>query len=467
MNSTNHQSIWIADDDQSIRWVLEKALGTAGYAVRSFEDGAEVMAALESEQPVVLITDLRMPRKDGVSLLNAMQQRFPEIPIVVMTAYSDLDTAVSAFDAGAYEYLPKPFDTDEVVTVVSRACDRQDGRNGGPEPAPQHAGMVGESPEMMRVFRTIARLSKSELSVLLTGETGTGKELAARALHDHSPRRGGPFVALNTAAIPKDLLESELFGHEKGAFTGAQNQHLGRFEQAHGGTLFLDEIGDMPPELQTRLLRVLAESEFYRVGGRGLIKVDVRVIAATHQDLAAKVEAGTFRADLMHRLNVVRIGLPPLRQRREDVALLARHFLRAAAQEMNLEQKQLSEQACELMRAYDWPGNVRELQNLCRRLTVMAPDDLIRPDDLPAEISGQTTRTSYEWQQSVASWAESQLTQNPGQVMQTAQDELQRVLFEAALKRTQGKRHAASLLLGCGRNTLTRRLKDLGLDNKL
>ncbi len=462
MTDTIQEEIWVVDDDQSMRWVLQKALNSDEHPVVAFSGVEAATEALESARPRVLITDLRMPDGNGLDLLGSAASRYPKLPVIIITAYSDIESAVTAFDHGAFEYLPKPFDVRELKQVVDRAWERH-----AVNPAPDvelRSGMVGESPAMQRVFRTIARLSRSNLSVLLTGETGTGKELAARAVHDHSPRRNGPFVALNTAAIPQELLESELFGHEKGAFTGAQKQHLGRFEQANGGTLFLDEIGDMPLDLQTRLLRVLAENEFYRLGGHALIKVDVRVVAATHQDLEQKVENGSFRADLLHRLNVVRIELPPLRERKDDIDPLMEHFLQFAALETNLERKQITEEAMHLIRAHTWPGNVRELRNLCRRLTVMAPGTEIRPSDLPSDISGSDPQVDPSWHGALAEWAREALRSEPSQLLAQAQDELQAVMFRAALEETQGHRQAAAKLLGCGRNTLARRLKELGLD---
>ena len=465
MNDRSPSSdIWIVDDDESMRWVLQKALHSERHPVTAFKGVVEAQAALRHSRPRVLIADLRMPDGDGMELLSFAAKRYPELPVIIITAHSDIQSAVTAFDHGAFEYLPKPFDVDELTEVVDRAWHRERDQE-PPAKVQLRSGMVGDSPAMQRVFRTIARLSRADLSVLLTGETGSGKELAARAIHDHSPRSGGPFVALNTAAIPQDLLESELFGHEKGAFTGAQKQHFGRFEQANGGTLFLDEIGDMPADLQTRLLRVLAESEFYRLGGHTLIRVDVRVVAATHQDLTDKVAAGLFREDLLHRLNVVRIEIPPLRERRDDIAPLAEHFLRLAAEETNLERKQMSRDAVRCLQGYGWPGNVRELRNLCRRLTVLAPGTEIRRSDLPAEYGGPSDVTTPEWHRALDAWAREVLDGTPSErLLNHAQDQLQAILFRAALDQTGGRRQAAAKLLGCGRNTLARRLKELGLD---
>ena len=368
--------IWVIDDDRSIRWVLERALAQAGMAVTTFQNGAEAMAQLAVEQPDVVVSDIRMPEMDGLSLLENIATRYPQLPVIIMTAYSDLESTVSAYQGGAFEYLPKPFDVDEAVALVDRALGRNVKDTQWQAPADEAAsavgGIVGSAPAMQEVFRAIGRLSRSNITVLITGESGTGKELVARALHRHSPRTHAPFIALNTAAIPRDLLESELFGHERGAFTGAQSQRLGRFEQADGGTLFLDEIGDMPPELQTRLLRVLADGEFYRVGGHLPIRVDVRIIAATHQDLESRVCDGSFREDLYHRLNVIRVHAPALRDRREDILPLMRHFLSAAAEELGAATKTLGADVERYLTTMNWPGNVRQLENLCRWLTVMA-----------------------------------------------------------------------------------------------
>ena len=379
--------VWIVDDDRSIRWVLERALEREHIATRSFDSADKVLSRLDKFEPDVIITDIRMPGTDGLTLLRHMQAQHPDLPIIIMTAYADLDRAVAAFRGGAFEYLPKPFDVDDVIAIVRRAV-----RKAQEAPAPvedQEAlaevpEIIGSSPAMQEVFRAIGRLANSNMTVLLTGESGTGKELVARALHRHSPRAQQPLIALNTAAIPRDLLESELFGHEKGSFTGAAGQRIGRFEQANGGTLFLDEIGDMPAELQTRLLRVLADGEFYRVGGTEPVRVDVRVIAATHQHLEERVREGSFREDLFHRLNVIRLELPSLRERPDDIEALADHFLRTTAAELGGEVKRLTPRALAAMRAYDWPGNVRQLENVCRRVMIMAPSREIDVDDLPA-----------------------------------------------------------------------------------
>src|SRR3954452_1204478 len=378
--------IWIVDDDQSIRFVLEKALAREELAVRSFSSGRDVMAALTTEEPQVLVSDIRMPGGTGIELLTKIKASHPALPVIIMTAYSDLDSAVSAFQGGAFDYLPKPFDVPKAVELIRRALDeslREEVSDNGQVQMPE---ILGQAPAMQDVFRAIGRLSQSNVTVLITGESGSGKELVANALHKHSPRASGPFVAINTAAIPKDLLESELFGHERGAFTGAQTTRRGRFEQADGGTLFLDEIGDMPFDLQTRLLRVLSDGQFYRVGGHNPMKANVRVIAATHQDLEQRVKAGSFREDLFHRLNVIRLRLPALRERREDVPALARFFLQKSAKELGVEAKRITEQALARLVRFDYPGNVRQLENICHWLTVMAPAQVIEAKDLPPEL---------------------------------------------------------------------------------
>ncbi len=467
--------IWIVDDDQSIRWVLEKALAKAGHRVRSFERAQEVLAALERDRrPDALLSDIRMPGMDGLELLKRVHGDDPDLPVIVITAHSDLDSAVSAYQGGAFEYLPKPFDIGEAVSLVERAVQTARARRRRetetrPTPAPE---IIGESPAMQEVFRAIGRLSRSHVSVLINGESGTGKELVARALHRHSPRADKPFIALNTAAIPKELLESELFGHEKGAFTGAQSLRRGRFEQADGGTLFLDEIGDMPPELQTRLLRVLAEGEFYRVGGHEPVRVDVRVIAATHQDLEERVRAGLFREDLFHRLNVIRLRLPALRERREDIPLLMRHFLARAAEELKVEPKQLTPETERYLQTLPWPGNVRQLENLSRWLTVMAAGREITLEDLPPELreGGEAPRGEEggeDWARSLRRWAERRLALGEAGLLDQVVPEVERILIESALNHTGGRRQEAARLLGWGRNTLTRKLKELGLEGNL
>ncbi len=458
------ETVWVVDDDRSIRWVLEKALQGAGLTVRSFESGEAMLGALRDDLPDALFTDIRMPGIDGLQLLDRLRDAHPELPVIVMTAHSDLDSAVSAYQGGAFEYLPKPFDVDEAVALVQRALARRHESGGGDAAAQQAPEIIGESPAMQEVFRAIGRLSRSNITVLINGESGTGKELVALALHRHSPRAANPFIALNMAAIPRDLLESELFGHEKGAFTGAQGLRRRRFDQADGGTLFLDEIGDMPAELQTRLLRVLADGEFYRVGGHVPVRVDVRIIAATHQDLEARVREGGFREDLFHRLNVIRIHIPALRQRREDIPRLARHFLRAAAAELDVEIKMLLPEAevrlCEL----DWPGNVRQLENTCRWLTVMASGREIHPDDLPIELQASAAqRVDEDWLAALRHWAARRLANGDGALLNDALPEFERTLIDVALAQTGGRRQDAAKLLGWGRNTLTRKIKELGI----
>lgn len=458
--------VWLVDDDASIRWVLERALRNGGMQPKSFEAADAALAALRSDPaPDVLITDIRMPGSSGLELVRRIRGSRPQLPIIVMTAHSDLGSAVSAYESGAFEYLPKPFDIDHAVDLVRRAAQATVRPANDVAITPTIPELLGRAPAMQQVFRAIGRLSRSSVTVLITGESGTGKELVARALHEHSPRAGRAFIALNTSAIPAELLESELFGHEKGAFTGADALRRGRFEQADGGTLFLDEIGDMSTPLQTRLLRVLAEGEFYRVGGQTPIKVDVRVIAATHQNLEERVARGLFREDLFHRLNVIRIELPPLRARREDVGDLLDHYLQVAAQELGVETKTLSAAARTRLEAYHWPGNVRELVNLCRRLTVLAPGSEILPDDLPAEMGrGREASPGESWSELLGRWAEMQAGPPDGTaLLDVALPEFERTLIRVALKRTQGHRQEAARLLGWGRNTLTRKLRELGL----
>lgn len=468
---TTSLRVWLVDDDASIRWVLERALRAGGMLPRSFESAERVLEALQRETPDVLMTDIRMPGLSGLDLVARLHADHPSLPIIVMTAYSDLGNAVSAYEHGAFEYLSKPFDIDQVVELVKRAASNAQSRLSGDEIAATAQGteLLGRAPAMQNVFRAIGRLSRSSVTALITGESGTGKELVARALHEHSPRAGKPFIALNTSAIPSELLESELFGHEKGSFTGAEALRRGRFEQADGGTLFLDEIGDMPTGLQTRLLRVLAEGEFYRVGGQVPIRVDVRVIAATHQNLEQRVADGDFREDLFHRLNVIRIELPPLRARHEDVGDLLDHYLQVAAKEMGVETKTLSSDARQCLQRYSWPGNVRELVNLCRRLSVLAPGKEVCLADLPASIAGMAAATmAHEvvWSAQLARWAESQALQEGGQaLLESALPEFERTLIRVALRHTGGHRQDAARLLGWGRNTLTRKLKELGLDD--
>ncbi|MCC5858888.1 MAG: nitrogen regulation protein NR(I) [Ectothiorhodospiraceae bacterium] len=464
---SDSEQIWLVDDDRSIRWVLEKALQQEQLTVRSFENGDAALTALNRSQPAVLITDIRMPGVDGLELLRQVQNRWPDLPVIVITAHSDLDSAVSAYQGGAFEYLPKPFDVDDAVRLVRRALDnrRQSGTLLRPEPdkVPE---IIGEAPAMQEVFRAIGRLSTSNINVLINGESGTGKELVASALHRHSPRRDKPFIPLNMAAIPRDLMESELFGHEKGAFTGAHSTRQGRFEQANGGTLFLDEIGDMPAELQTRLLRVLADGQFYRVGGHTPIQVDVRIIAATHQNLEARVRQGHFREDLFHRLNVIRIHLPALRERREDIPRLAAHFLAEAASELSAECKILRPEVERFLMSLDWPGNVRQLENACRWLTVMANGKEVHISDLPPELrqEGRPEQVGDDWEQALAQWANRALAEGRQGLLETALPTFERIMIEAAVRSTGGRRQDAARLLGWGRNTLTRKIKELKLD---
>ncbi len=459
-------SVWVVDDDESLRWVLEQAFKQANMTPRCFDSGATLFAALALEKPDVLITDIRMPGMTGLELMERLADEEPQIPVIVITAHSDLDSAVAAYKGGAFEYLPKPFDIDDAVELVSRAA-RQGGATAVPDGEPVSAPrMIGQAPAMQEVFRAIGRLSRSSMTVLITGESGTGKELVAQALHENSPRAARPFVALNTSAIAAELLESELFGHEKGAFTGANKQRIGHFEQADGGTLFLDEIGDMSAELQKRLLRVLAEGEFFRVGGQASVRVDVRVIAATHQDLAQAVTTGRFREDLFHRLNVMRIEVPALRQRSEDIPELAQFYLSQAANELAVAAKTLSSGALELLSKHDWPGNVRELVNVCRRLTVTAAGREITEQDLPLELGGAAAADAgADWTDDLARWADEQLAGGGPPLLDQALPALERTLIQAALRRARGKRLEAAKLLGWGRNTLARKIKELGLDD--
>ncbi len=458
--------IWLVDDDASIRWVLERALRNGGMAPRAFEAAEPALDALRRESPDVLITDIRMPGQSGLDLLKKIRDARPALPVIVMTAHSDLGSAVSAYEGGAFEYLPKPFDIDQAVALVRRAANAHPQGSGDSATTPRIPELLGRAPAMQQVFRAIGRLARSSVTVLITGESGTGKELVARALHDHSPRAGKPFIALNTSAIPADLLESELFGHEKGAFTGADSQRRGRFEQSDGGSLFLDEIGDMSTPLQTRLLRVLAEGEFYRVGGQTPIRVDVRVIAATHQNLQDRVQRGLFREDLYHRLNVIRIELPPLRARSEDIPALLGHYMNVAAHELGVEVKMLAAEAEAKLSVYGWPGNVRELVNLCRRMSVLAPGSEVRAEDLPPEVSAAapTSSADADWAKALSGWADRHAMNGKRPLLDEAQPEFERVLIRSALKRTQGHRQEAARLLGWGRNTLTRKLKELGMD---
>ena len=488
------KSIWVVDDDHSIRFVLEKALAREGLPVRSFSNARDMLAALDDDSPQVLVSDIRMPGGSGLELLAKVKARLPALPVIIMTAYSDLDSAVSAFQGGAFEYLPKPFDLPRAVELIRRAQEESQREAGEQEAAAQVPEMLGQAPAMQDVFRAIGRLSQSNVTVMITGESGSGKELVARALHKHSPRGEGPFVAINTAAIPKDLLESELFGHERGAFTGAQASRRGRFEQADGGTLFLDEIGDMPFELQTRLLRVLSDGQFYRVGGHSPMRSNVRVIAATHQNLEDRVRQGVFREDLFHRLNVIRLRLPPLRERREDVPSLARHFLQRSATELGVEPKRLSDAALTVLTAFDFPGNVRQLENICHWLSVMAPSQVVEPKDLPDELqpgyvaapsttamtspapaqpsaaapvpaaAPASTSSGEGWLADMATDARTRLLAGEPDVWDALTKRFEAQLILTALDITRGRRIEAAQKLGIGRNTITRKIQELGLD---
>ncbi len=459
--------VWIIDDDRSIRWVLEKALQQAGISIDSFETGDKALQRLNSQRPDAIISDVRMPGIDGLTLLSSIHKAHPGLPIIIMTAHSDLDSAVAAYQGGAFEYLPKPFDVDEAVAVTQRALVHAKEQIQDPVPAPPEAKqeIIGEAPAMQEVFRAIGRLSQSNITVLINGDSGTGKELVARALHRHSPRREGPFIALNMAAIPRDLIESELFGHEKGAFTGAAALRQGRFQQADGGTLFLDEIGDMPAETQTRLLRVLADGEFYRVGGHTPVKVDVRIIAATHQNLENLVEENRFREDLFHRLNVIRVHLPRLSDRREDIPKLAQHFFHKAAQELSVEPKSLTKEAQVYLSNLAWPGNVRQLENTCRWITVMASGREVHVQDLPPELMERkdTSAPAGDWEKALRYWADQCLARGQQDILAEAVPTFEKALIETALKHTAGRKRDAANLLGWGRNTLTRKLKELGM----
>jgi len=484
------KSIWIVDDDHSIRFVLEKALARENLPVRSFSNTRDVLAALEDDSPQVLVSDIRMPGGSGLDLLAKVKERLPKLPVIVMTAYSDLDSAVSAFQGGAFEYLPKPFDVPRAVELIRRAQEESLREAVQEERDALMPEMLGQAPAMQDVFRAIGRLSQSMVTVLITGESGSGKELVARALHKHSPRAAGPFVAINTAAIPKDLLESELFGHERGAFTGAQASRRGRFEQADGGTLFLDEIGDMPLDLQTRLLRVLSDGQFYRVGGHSPMRSNVRVIAATHQNLEDRVKQGAFREDLFHRLNVIRLRLPALRERREDITTLARFFLQKSAVELGVDAKRLSDAALKRLEAFDFPGNVRQLENICHWLTVMAPTQVVEPKDLPPELQADVAAadtvaprvqadaapmplmplrelglgTQDPWLMELKREAQHLLESGVKDVWEILSRRFEAQLIQCALEQTRGRRIEAAQKLGIGRNTITRKIQELGLD---
>ncbi len=470
----NSCRVWLVDDDKSIRWVLDKALRKAGIRVRSFASAVEFLRALELDVPDVVLSDIRMPGMDGLELLDRLNEQFPDLPVIIMTAHSDLESAVSAFHGGAFEYLPKPFDLNDAVDLVTRACsqvrrvsEKSENRSEELDSSPE---IIGAAPAMQEVFRAIGRLARSHITVLINGESGTGKELVAKALHRHSPRAERPFIALNMAAIPKDLLESELFGHEKGAFTGAQSRRVGRFEQADGGTLFLDEIGDMPAELQTRLLRVLADGAFYPVGGHMPLTVDVRIIAATHQNLEKLVDKGRFREDLFHRLNVIRVHIPSLRDRRKDIPLLLKHFMTQASQELKVEVKTLLPEVSEYLCKLDWPGNVRQLENTCRWLAVMASGKVIHITDLPPELlieSAKATDAGENWRKSLQNWIESRLLNGDSSIAKETIPSVEAIMIKTALNYTGGRRQEAAKLLGYGRNTLTRKIKELRLEEML
>jgi two-component system, NtrC family, nitrogen regulation response regulator GlnG len=461
--------VWIIDDDRSIRWVFEKALAREGIAHKTFGAAQEALDCLPEESPQVVVSDIRMPGLSGLEFMSQLKARLPATPIIIMTAYSDLESAVAAFQGGAFEYLPKPFDVDHAVELVRRALE-ESRRQFQAEPAdPDPPEILGQAPAMQEVFRAIGRLAQSHATVLITGESGTGKELVARALHRHSPRASKAFIAINTAAIPKDLLESELFGHERGAFTGAQAMRRGRFEQAEGGTLFLDEIGDMPPDLQTRLLRVLSDGQFYRVGGHTPLAANVRVIAATHQELESRVKQGLFREDLYHRLNVIRLRLPALRERREDIAMLARHFLAKSARELGVEGKRLTEAALQFFAAQEWPGNVRQLENVCHWVTVMAPGQVVDVGDLPPEVRGEAASAAAadnDWRRMLEREVASRLARGESGIADALTRDFETALIAKALQHTGGRRIEAAGLLGIGRNTLTRKVHDLKIDTK-
>lgn len=471
----SHNKIWVIDDDRAMRWVLEKTFKEEGFNVTSFEEAQSALSQLTEQQPDVILTDIRMPGMDGLTFLSKVKDHYPDIPVIIMTAHSDLESAVSSYQTGAFEYLPKPFDIDEALALVHRAILHLNKRN--QQEASHHmpiasTEIIGESPAMQEVFRAIGRLSQSHITVLINGQSGTGKELVAHALHRHSPRKNKPFIALNMAAIPKDLIETELFGHEKGAFTGATTQRQGRFEQANGGTLFLDEIGDMPFDTQTRLLRVLADGEFYRVGGHIPVKVDVRIVAATHQNIEKLVTEARFREDLYHRLNVIRIHIPRLSHRSEDIPMLAQHFLNQASKELNVSSKTLRPETIAYMQQLPWQGNVRQLENTCRWLTVMITGRDVYPEDLPNELKQlplhkenveyKTPNTT--WDILLHSWAMQQLENGEMKILDSATPVFERTLIEVALQQTQGRKRQAAELLGWGRNTLTRKLKELGIE---
>ena len=457
------KNIWVVDDDESIRWVLEKGLAESGMDVQTFDSANKVIKKLETENPQLILTDIRMPGPSGIELLDKVKELRPDIPVIIMTAHSDLDSAVESYEHGAWEYLPKPFDIEEAVAMVQRATavdeDKKD------EASETQAEVIGEAPAMQEVFRAIGKLSNSNSTVLLNGESGTGKELVARALFQHSPRREKPFIALNMADIPKELLEAELFGHEKGAFTGADDKRIGRFEQADGGTLFLDEIGDMQLETQTRLLRVLSNGEFYRVGGREPIKVDVRIITATHQNIEELVKVGNFREDLFHRLNVIKLSLPKLSDRKEDIPTLVKHFFQKSSDELKEEKKYLSAEVEDYFMTLSWPGNVRQLENTCRWLTVMSPTREVKLEDLPDDLKVENVENLNDWTKVLQSWSENYLSKGKNNLLDEAIPEIERTIIKVALNKTMGRKKEAAELLGWGRNTLTRKIKELGLES--
>ena len=454
--------VWVIDDDDSIRWVLEKGLSEDNLEVLTFDRANKAIKRLETDSPDVILTDIKMPGASGIQLLDFMKESRPEIPVIIMTAHSDLESAVESYEHGAWEYLPKPFDIDQAINVIKRSIEEESINVN--ESDLKTAEIIGEAPAMQEVFRAIGKLSNSNSTVLLIGESGTGKELVSNALFQHSPRKDKPFLALNMADIPKELLESELFGHEKGSFTGADERRIGRFEQANGGTLFLDEIGDMPLETQTRLLRVLSSGEFYRVGGREPVKVDVRIIAATHQKLEDKVNEGTFREDLFHRINVIRINLPKLSDRREDIPQLCKHFFKLSSVELEEELKYLSEEVEKYFMNLNWSGNVRQLENICRWLTVMSPSREIRLEDLPNDLKNQTVAVKEDWTSLLKNWADNSLSNGEEGLLNIALPEFEKTMIKAALNKTLGRKNEAAKLLGWGRNTLTRKIKELKLN---
>lgn len=472
------KNVWIVDDDRSIRWVLEKALQKADIPCKTFSEAESVLQAIKKEQPALILSDIHMPGKSGLEMLSEIKKSYPKLPIIIMTAYSDLDSAVASFQGGAFEYLPKPFDIDKAIELVRRATEENEEEEQTPSEETA-SEIIGKAPVMQEVFRAIGRLSQSKATVLLTGESGAGKEVVARALHKHSPRANAPFVAINMAAIPKDLMETELFGHEKGAFTGASAIRHGRFEQAEGGTLFLDEIGDMPAELQTRLLRVLSDGYYYRVGGHQSLKANVRIIAATHQNLEAMVRENRFREDLYHRLNVIRLRLPPLRERPEDIPLLVNHFLQKSAENLGVEPKIMSEEAMEFLKRFPFPGNVRQLENLCNWLVVMAPSQHIRVTDLPEEISRgeaekihKNSEVSSEetlggsWEELLKAEVKEMLKSQSPDLMKQLSDTFESIVIGTALEYTHGRRVDAATRLGIGRNTITRKIAELKLESE-